>query len=44
LSLLVIPAVFTWIDDLGQWLLRLGRRIGQRDTPARTAAPKVGSA
>ncbi|MFN3375086.1 MAG: efflux RND transporter permease subunit [Burkholderiaceae bacterium] len=44
LSLLVIPAVFTWIDDLGQWLLRLGRRIGQRDTPARAAAPKVGSA
>ncbi|GAA4426098.1 efflux RND transporter permease subunit [Acidovorax lacteus] len=47
LSLLVIPAVFTWIDDLGQWLLRLGRRIGHRDAPVEPAPavpPKTGSA
>ncbi len=25
LSLLVVPAVFTYVDDLGQWLRRLGR-------------------
>jgi multidrug efflux pump subunit AcrB len=26
LSLLVIPAVFTYIDDLGQWMARIVRR------------------
>ena len=26
LSLLVIPAVFTWVDDLGQWLVHRVRR------------------
>jgi hypothetical protein len=25
LSLLVIPAVFTYLDDVAQWVVRLGR-------------------
>ncbi|MDO4682862.1 MAG: efflux RND transporter permease subunit [Lautropia sp.] len=28
LSLLVVPAVFTYVDDLGQWVLRRWRRSG----------------
>jgi multidrug efflux pump subunit AcrB len=31
LSLLVIPAVFTYVDDLGQWTARLLRRRNQGD-------------
>ena len=27
LSLLVIPAVFTYVDDVGQWFGRLGKRV-----------------
>jgi Cu/Ag efflux pump CusA len=37
LSLLVIPAVFTYVDDLEQWLIRMRVRLfGQR--PAAEAA------
>jgi multidrug efflux pump subunit AcrB len=39
LSLLVIPVVFTYVDDLVQWLLRLLRR-GRSPAPA-AAAPVV---
>ena len=28
LSLLVVPAVFTYIDDFGQWMHRLWHRFG----------------
>ncbi len=31
LSLLVIPVVFTYLDDLGQWAVRLLRRIRKED-------------
>ncbi|HNK06231.1 MAG TPA: efflux RND transporter permease subunit, partial [Giesbergeria sp.] len=33
LSLLVIPAVFTGVDDLGQWFGRMARRL-RRSSPA----------
>jgi predicted RND superfamily exporter protein len=33
LSLLVIPAVFTYVDDFSQWMLRLFRR-SKRTTEA----------
>ncbi len=38
LSLLVIPAVFTYIDDLEQWLGRTARKL-RRKTPQALAAP-----
>jgi len=38
LSLLVIPAVFTYVDDLSQWMLRRFRR-GQGAKPLATANP-----
>ena len=40
LSLLVIPAVFTGVDDLGQGLGRLARRLrGGRHAPGAPVAP-----
>ncbi len=39
LSLLVIPAVFTGVDDVGQWLGRMLRRA--RGLPAREAEPQM---
>jgi len=40
LSLLVIPAVFTGVDDLGQGFGRLARRLrGGRHAPGAAAAP-----
>ena len=40
LSLLVIPAVFTGVDDLGQGFGRLARRLrGGRHAPGAPAAP-----
>ncbi len=30
LSLLVVPAVFTYVDDVEQWLKRIGRRVAGR--------------
>jgi multidrug efflux pump subunit AcrB len=33
LSLLVIPAVFTFVDDLGLWVGRLRRRVGGKPVP-----------
>ncbi|RZJ52336.1 MAG: efflux RND transporter permease subunit, partial [Acidovorax sp.] len=41
LSLLVIPAVFTGVDDVGQWFGRTMRRLrgGHHDTPP--AAPQT---
>lgn len=42
LSLLVIPAVFTGVDDVGQWLGRMLRRA--RGLPAREPRPKEGAA
>ena len=34
LSLLVIPVVFTWVDDLVSWSARLVRRSQAREQPA----------
>jgi len=35
LSLLVVPAVFTYVDDVEQWLRRSARRLrGQPPQPA----------
>ncbi|WP_440105793.1 efflux RND transporter permease subunit [Acidovorax sp. BL-A-41-H1] len=42
LSLLVIPAVFTGVDDVGQWLGRMLRRA--RGLPARKPQPQEGAA
>ena len=42
LSLLVIPAVFTGVDDVGQWVGRMLRRA--RGLPAREPQPKEGAA
>jgi len=42
LSLLVIPAVFTGVDDIGQWLGRMLRRA--RGLPARAPQPQDGAA
>ena len=38
LSLLVVPAVYTYIDDLEHWLRRHGRRRRHQDAPAPAAA------
>jgi hypothetical protein len=35
LSLLVVPAVFTYIDDLERWLVRVLDRSGKRHNSAR---------
>ena len=42
LSLLVIPAVFTGVDDVGQWFGRLmRRRTGEPRHPAPAALPQT---
>ena len=41
LSLLVVPAVYTYIDDLEHWLKRHGRRLRRPGAPA-PAAEKTG--
>ena len=33
LSLLVVPAVFTYIDDLGDWSRRMANKLRRRDKP-----------
>jgi len=35
LSLLVVPAVFTYIDDLERWLVRVLDRSGKRHNSVR---------
>ncbi|MCY7317775.1 MAG: efflux RND transporter permease subunit [Ramlibacter sp.] len=47
LSLLVVPVVFTYLDDLEQWLRRTARRLGRRGgkpLPVEAAAKSSGSA
>lgn len=47
LSLLVVPVVFTYLDDLEQWLQRTARRLGRRGSkplPVEAAAKSSGSA
>ena len=39
LSLLVVPAVFTYIDDLEHWLRRMARRMGQIGHARSAVAP-----
>jgi predicted RND superfamily exporter protein len=40
LSLLVVPAVFTYIDDLEHWMKRMMRKArGNKDEP--TAPPQI---
>ena len=39
LSLLVIPVVFTYLDDIGQWSVRLWRRLRGGAAAAASAAP-----
>lgn len=39
LSLLVVPAVYTYIDDLEHWFKRHGRRLRRQNTAAAAAAP-----
>jgi multidrug efflux pump subunit AcrB len=44
LSLLVIPAVFTGVDDVGQWFGRMLRKVrghGAESPPAATPAPRT---
>jgi multidrug efflux pump subunit AcrB len=42
LSLLVVPAVFTYVDDFSSWLGRLARRrSGREPLPADTAATRL---
>ena len=44
LSLLVIPAVFTGVDDVGQWFGRMLRRVRGRDaetSPTATPSPRT---
>ncbi len=33
LSLLVVPAVFTYIDDIGEWSRRMANKLRRRDKP-----------
>ena len=33
LSLLVVPAVFTYIDDIGDWSRRMANKLRRRDKP-----------
>ncbi|APW40160.1 RND transporter [Rhodoferax koreense] len=41
LSLLVVPVVFTYVDDLEQWLRRMARKLRREPpSPASTAATK----
>jgi hypothetical protein len=45
LSLLVVPAVFTYVDDLAQWVLRLWRRgRGASAAPGAHGAPQASGA
>jgi hypothetical protein len=39
LSLLVVPAVFTYIDDLEHWFRRMGAKL--RGKPAPAPQPKA---
>ncbi|SIL22655.1 Uncharacterised protein [Mycobacteroides abscessus subsp. abscessus] len=39
LSLLVVPAVFTYVDDIEQWIGRTVRRIRGLPDPARPSHP-----
>ncbi len=45
LSLLVIPAVFTYIDDIGEWFTRQFRRLRHHDAPPQAGAdtPALGT-
>jgi multidrug efflux pump subunit AcrB len=39
LSLLVVPAVFTYIDDLEQWFRRMGAKLREKPAPASAQLP-----
>jgi len=39
LSLLVIPAVFTYVDDMGEWFKRQSAKLLRHKTPT-SAAPE----
>ena len=41
LSLLVVPAVFTFVDDLAQWVLRLWRKGRGAPAPGAHGAPQA---
>jgi multidrug efflux pump subunit AcrB len=41
LSLLVVPAVFTYVDDLAQWVLRLWRKGRGAPAPGAHGAPQA---
>jgi Cu/Ag efflux pump CusA len=42
LSLLVVPAVFTYVDDAKEWLTRAFRRRGVEDATAPASTVTVG--
>ncbi len=46
LSLLVVPAVFTYVDDFEEWIVRMARKARRRAPPSArdTAAPPVSKA
>jgi hypothetical protein len=39
--LLVIPAVFTYVDDLAQWFARVVARLSGRPHPHAASAPQT---
>jgi Cu/Ag efflux pump CusA len=41
LSLLVVPAVFTYVDDFEQWLRRGWRRLRRTPPPTASTPPAV---
>ena len=44
LTLVVIPVMYSLLDDLSSWFLRIGKRSASKETPAAKASKKVAKA